>query len=342
METRKLQTVGGGTYTVSIPKAWANENSLEAGTDVHLFTHSDGSIIIRSSERDSGNLARARVAVDGEDPELVKRALGSAHAIGFETVTVTPVHSFNDDQRRAARSLVGTLVGTEILVEQRDEITVQNLLDASDVSIRQSVVQLQFIVLSIHRMATAALLDGESGAYERIRERDDDVDRLSEMIARHFNRSLISLGEVDRLGLSRPEMFDYYDTARQLERIADTSVKLARLGEQLSTPLAEEVAAAVRRIADVSRQSIDDATTAVLKGNDVETANEAFDGRDETRAAIDELDRRLFDESTDDVGLPTKDARVLIRALDDLARTAECSGSIAAVAIRAAIREKNL
>ncbi|WP_439027816.1 AbrB/MazE/SpoVT family DNA-binding domain-containing protein [Haloarchaeobius sp. DT45] len=342
METRKLQTVGGGTYTVSIPKDWARENALEAGTEVHLFTHADGSIIVRSSDRDNGNLTRASIEIDGDDPELVTRALGAAHAIGFETVTLTPLESFTDEQRRAVRSLVGDLVGTELLVEEPEELTVQNLLDASDVSIRQSVVQLQFVALSVHRTAMRAFTGARDDVHDQLRERGDDVDRLSGMIARHFNRSLISLGEVDRLGISRPEMFDYHDTARQLERVSETGVELARVGDTLPEPVPDEVASDVERLADDARQVVDDATTAVLKGDEVEKAHAALDRRDDTLADIESMEQALFDASLESADLSATESCALVRGLDSLARTAECGGTIADVAVRASTRAENL
>ncbi|WP_267641143.1 AbrB/MazE/SpoVT family DNA-binding domain-containing protein [Haloarchaeobius amylolyticus] len=342
METRKLQTVGGGTYTVSIPKQWARDNSLESGTEVYLFTHTDGSIILRSSKRDTEDLADATVTVESDDPERVTQALGAAHAIGFETVTLRPGEAFTPEQRRAVRSMVGDLVGTEILVEEAEEITVQNLLNASDVSVRQSVVQLQFVVSSIHRSATTSLTEAREGAHDQLRDREEDADRLAGMIARHFNRSLISLGEVDRLGISRPELFDYYDTARQLEQVAGTAVELARVTEFLSAPLPDAVAEEVHDIADATRDVVDDATTAVLKDSDVDAAYAALDERDAVLADIAAVEEALFDARAEMGELSATDRCALIRGLDSLARTAERGGAIADVAIRASIRSENI
>jgi phosphate uptake regulator len=44
METRKLQRVGGGSFTVSVPKEWATEHQLEPRTEVHLYTHRDATV----------------------------------------------------------------------------------------------------------------------------------------------------------------------------------------------------------------------------------------------------------------------------------------------------------
>jgi len=77
METRKLQEVGGGTFTVSIPRAWAENNGFEVGMELQLYTHRDGSILVRSSDTDINCLDEATIEAAGEGPN-------TAHAIGFE------------------------------------------------------------------------------------------------------------------------------------------------------------------------------------------------------------------------------------------------------------------
>ena len=347
METRKLQEVGGGTYTVSIPKEWATSHSLEAGMALHLYTHSDGTIVLRAKQKDVDELALADITVAGEDPALVERAVQAAHAIGFETVTLVPEETFSDAQVRAARRTARNLVGTDLLVVTDDEITVQHLLDASNVSVRQMVVQLQFTTLSIHRRATAALTDPDTNVYAQLTERDDEADRLARMVSRHLTRALVSLEEIDRLGVSRPQLFDLYRTAQLLESVADHGVAIARLDDWLDDPLAPEVCEVVCGAAETARSVVEDATTAVLEEDRVDLAHEALDRRAAVLADVDCVDRALFedDESAEArTGVPPESVEMAVavtRTLDYLARTAESGAAIADVAICAATRTTN-
>jgi phosphate uptake regulator len=371
MKTRKLQQVGGGTYTVSIPKEWADEHALEAGMELHLYTHADGSIVVRTTERDGDALASAEFAVAGDRPELVERALTAAHAVGFETVTLRPEETFTREQQRAARSVVRDLVGTDLLAADEDEIMVQHLLDASTVSVRQSVVQLEFTALSVHREATAAVLEGEVSP-DRVRERAAEADRLARMVRRHAARSLTSFAELDRLGVSRTELFDYEATARALRRVAREAVRTAEAAEGLSGPLPAEVGDTVEETATASREVVEEATTAVLDGPDATAAHAALDRHDETVAAVTTATDALFDASatafdgavTDRDVVPAGDttagdgggdsaasdggitprnracarAAATGRVLDSVRRTAECGASVAEVALQAAVR----
>lgn len=331
METRKLQRVGGGTYTVSIPKAWAEDHGLKAGSTIHLYTHRDGSIVVRGSEKDGDALCSCSIRIEGTDPALVTRSLSAAHVVGFDTVVLEPTSSFTSEQCQAARELVQNLVGATIITENQENITVKNLLSPSDVSIRQSVVQLHFVVLSIHREATIAFVTADSDAYERISERSSEATRLFKMVARHFNRALISLKEVDRLGTNRPELFDYYTTARELARIADSSELIAREASRLEAELSETDRDAFEQAAEQARGLIEDAGTIVLDPSGNVTAHAVMDECATVRNSI------IASEQSISYASPA-----VIRALYELGKTVDNASMIAEVAVQRGLRKKHI
>lgn len=336
--TRKLQRVGSGTYTVSVPKEWADAHRLEAGNTVHLYTHTDGSIVVRSAERDGGSLESVRLEVDGTSSEVLRRTLRAAYAAGFAEVTLVPEESFTSEARRAVRSTATTLVGAAVSVEREDEVVVRSLLDTADVSVRQSVVQLQFVALSIHRRATEAFLAADAGAHAGLEEHYEEATRPFEMVSRHFDRSLISIRELDRLGTSRPALFDYHETARRLDRIAERGVRIARLARWLSGPLPESTAADVGRAAAASRDVVEAATGAVIEDGGFDAAHGAFDGWEGARSDVDALEQSLLDGSAELPGASTADAVVLGRAVAELEGTARDGRAVAEVALEAATR----
>jgi len=50
METRKVQVTGGSTYTVSLPKTWANDNDVSAGTTVEFYPEDSELLLTPQSE----------------------------------------------------------------------------------------------------------------------------------------------------------------------------------------------------------------------------------------------------------------------------------------------------
>ncbi|WP_255152004.1 AbrB/MazE/SpoVT family DNA-binding domain-containing protein [Halorarius halobius] len=331
METRKLQMVGGGTYTVSIPKEWATNQSLEAGTPVHLYRHRDGSIVVRSARKEGERLDAARVAVDTDSPAVVGRTIRAAHAAGFETIRLVRESGFTDAQRRAAREAARGLVGADASVAAA-ELVVRTMLDASDVSVRQSVDQLRFLACSLHRDALAAFLEADGGAGDRLADRAAEARRLSGMVTRHCNRALVSFEEVDRLGTSRPELFDARVAARQLERVARQGRRVATLAARVGDPPDDDTATALGDAGEAALGVVDDAVAALLHDADAAAAHAALDRRDATVDRLDAVEATLFEtRSVAAAGV-----------VDALRATARAGGGVAEAAVGASLRDDRL
>jgi len=347
METRKLQKIGGSTYSVSLPKEWATEHRLEAGMPIHLYPHTDGSIVVRSAARDGGSLSSTRITLPMADADTIERALRAAYAVGYDTITLIPPEGeeLTAAERRAIRRCVRTMVGLSVTEETTERVAVENLLATSEVSIRQSVTQLQFTALSMHRTAIERVtrrVVGESvESAAALDDRDDEVDRLFEMLTRHFNRSLTDFEEVDDLDVSRPELFDYYLVGRGIERIADHAVRIGTLADAVERDstngrtesddaLADDVLAELTALAEATREVVETATAAALDASD-DRAYEALERRNRVVDDVRALDRTLFERAP-------PDAYALSRVLASLIRTAECGGNVARVALRASLR----
>jgi phosphate uptake regulator len=332
MDTRKVQKVGGSTYTVSVPKRWADEHQLEAGATVRLYTHRDGSLVVRDTETDGGHLAETRVDVTGGDADAVERALAAVYAVGFERATLVADDGFTDEQRRAVRRSTRRLAGVQVLEQSEGSVTVGHVLDADDVSVRQSVVQLQFVALATHRTATAAVTDGAPG--EEVSDRSAEARRLTGLVTRHFNRALTDLREMDGLDVTRTGLFDYYRTAREFERVAGEAATLLEVGERVDDPLEETLATEVEAAAGDARRVVEDAAAAVLGGAGTAKAHAALDHRDAVLTDAATIEEAALDADTADA--------VLLRTLDCIRRTVASGGTIAETALRTAARRGEL
>jgi phosphate uptake regulator len=336
METRKLQCVGGGTYTVSIPKGWATRHGLESGAEVHLYTHRDGSIVVRSRRIDGENLTKATVELAGESPALAERAVRAAYAAGFDTVTLTHESAFTEAQRRRVERVARNLTGTAVEGDAPDEVVLRSLLDASDVSVRQTVVQVRFTALSMYRRATEALLDGEAGVAERLADRREEADRLAALLGRQAHRSLVALSTVDELGTSRWTLADHAEAASVLAAVADDAVALAEAAAGVDAPLPDEAATALREGIEATEAAIEVATDALLDGPNVASATAAVEHGTAAADRVATLDRALREGT---LGVEGRAPVVsLARALDAVDRTADRTGDLVEVTLRSAIR----
>ncbi|WP_435098138.1 AbrB/MazE/SpoVT family DNA-binding domain-containing protein [Halarchaeum sp. P4] len=337
METRKLQKVGGGTYTVSIPKDWATDHRLEAGAPVHVYTHDDGTLVVRSSRSDEEPVESATLEVSPDDPEDVARVLRAAYTAGFGEVTLTTEEVFTEDDHRAAQSLASTLAGVEVLEATESSLTARNFLDSGEVSVRQAVGQLRFLTLAMHRTVTEDLAAPVEERREHLRQREDDMERFFGMVTHHFTRALASLKEVDALGVSRLDLFAYYLSAHHLAAVVTHVKRVLAEVERLEGELPESFVDEAEELAAAARDVIERAVTAVLNETGLAEASVLVEDADDVAARAADAKQALREDET--VG--RSDARALAGVLDGIERTAERGADIAEMAVQTAIRAEN-
>jgi phosphate uptake regulator len=335
METRKIQLTGGSTYTVSLPKEWASDHEIEAGTQVDLFPHIDGSLVLRASQRQNEESSKIQIDATQLTERNLIRVVQASYMAGYDVIRLVASTEFSSRDRRAVRTTAQNLIGLEPVQETETEVVLKSLLDASDVSIRQSLVQLQYTAVSMHEDATEAVVSRDDDLARQVQDRDDEADRLFGMIERHFQRALTDLEEIDALEVSRPTLFDYYTTARQLERVADHAVKIAMIASHLEETLLSELQDDLAPLANQSRDIVKDATSVLLEDATVTTAYETLEICDDVTDDITALDRALYEDGT-------SGGYHLTLVLDSLIRTAEYGGNIAETAIRVAARNGQL
>lgn len=339
METRKLQEVGGGSFTVTIPKDWATSHGFNVGMQLQLYTHRDGSILVRPSDADSNCLDDATIYIDG-GPKAVKRAVRTAHTVGFKTITLRRADPFSDAEREAVRSTVRDLVGTNILCESEEEITIGHLLHTPSISVCQLIAQLQDAVVALLRDAIETFADAAS-THARVRDRADEARRSVEMITRHFSRSLVSHvshTELDALDVSRSELFAYYAIARRLETIAEQAVWIANTEKKLSEQPPKKAVADACSVADEVACAVEGAVTAVLD-NDITGAQQARDRFDDAIEGIETIEQRVYEGSLSG-SVPV--AVALANTLSHLRQTVSCGRHMADTAAGVAIRTENI
>ena len=309
---RTVQLAGGSTFTVSIPKGWAQERDIGPGTGLFIYPFEDR-LVVAPSDR-AGDERTAVLETDRLETDVLRRRIRAAYAAGADEIAVRSGTGVDTDARRAARTAVTELVGVEVAEETETELVVRSLLDSTEVSLARTIEQLRGLVVPMHREAVEAVVTDDAGFAQRVADRDDDVDRLFALVCRQFYRVLQDVREVDRLEADRLEAFTRFRVARYLERVADHAERIAAVAEHQSTAPNPAVGDRLESLGADARGVL---TTALDGG-----ARAALERRATVRADLDEFDRRLYDEGGDD-------AYRYGRALEGIRRTAENGGNVA-------------
>ncbi len=328
METRKVQVTGGSTYTVSIPKAWATDNDVSAGTQIEFYPDGDSLFLTPRSEEER---TRGRLDVGGLSGQALTRAVTTMYVSGFDVIELSGAE-ITTEQRSTIREAVQSLVGLEVLEETRDRVVIQDLLDSSELSIHNAVTRMRLISLSMLKDAIDALSEHDHGLARDVIGRDDDLDRLWLVVSRIFRATLRTPKAAEELGLPREVCFDYHSSARQLERIGDHATKIAHLTLSIEEPLPEDVVDAVSELHGDAVEVIDAAMDALFDEDSDEATGRANDARTGVRA-IDERVRAI-DELLRDLD-PAR-AQLLGLVVDSVLRSADYGGNIAETALQKA------
>jgi phosphate uptake regulator len=329
VESRKVQEVTGGTYTVSLPEAWAEDVGVSAGSVLDLHAHENGTLVVRPRSETADAFDRVTVACPSDAPRRVERVLRSAYAAGADEVVLAAPSGFSATDRRALESTTRALTGLTVEGGDDGRVSVRAMIDAEQVSVRQSVRQLSFVALSSHRDATAALVDGTSvtdpaAAAER-------AERLFALVDRHFERALVRPEEAAALEVTRAELFSLRTTGRELECIAEEARRLAEVANASDDSTGVGPGDAVADLATTARGVVEDAVSFAVGDGDATAAWTAFDRTDRVTDDLEALERTLL--ADDDV-----DYR-LTHVLRGLERTATHGRRIAERGLRQAVRD---
>jgi phosphate uptake regulator len=288
---RKVQLSGGTTFTVSLPKAWAEARGLEPGSALRLYPLEDRVVVAPDGNTVAGRSATIRA--DGLAPDALAGHVRAAYTVGCDDITITGPDGLASDQRRVAADTLAGLVGLEVDRGDPDGVAAHSMLDASAVSQVQTLRQLRRLALSTYREAVDAVCQDDAELAASVQRRTPDVDRFVALLARQFHGALVDVGEVERLDVGRATAFRHYRTAQQLGAIARDAAAVAAVADAQSSPPPEAVAEHLRacggcvrdRLGEVlsddadstgvNRQALADATDALADAIGATTAPDA-------------------------------------------------------------------
>jgi phosphate uptake regulator len=334
METRKVQVTGGSTYTVSLPKDWATDNDVSAGSIVEFHAEEDFLLL---APRDEDERSEGALDITGLDEEHeLTRAVMTMYVSGFDIIRLES-QRITPAQRRIIRDATQGLVGLEVIEETSDRVVLQDLLDSSELSVHNAITRMRLVSLTMLADAVEALVEDDDDLAQNVIQRDDDVDRLWYMVSRVFRTVLRDPTAATDIGFPRETVFDYQSAARQLERIADHSTKIARIALE-SEGSSEVEGQALLELQEAAVSVPELAMDALLEDDSEKATQMANEARAMTRD-IDDLAREVDNEirGLDD---PQRAQRLGL-VVDSLSRTADYGSNIAESALQKAAPRPN-
>ena len=330
-----MQFTGKSTYVLSLPKRWIEEMHLNAGDQVALIRETDNSLSILpfiSGLRDSLNQVTAVVLPD-DSSSTVKRKVVSMYLAGYDIIHLKLKSGRNNPSLRdAVREVVRrNLIGTEIIADGSDNITLQVLLSIPELSISTAIRRMYLIASSMHRDAILALTERNYELAKEVIKSDDEVDRFSLYISRNLVLAMENGRMLREMGLENPaDCLSYRVAAKSIERVADHACGIADKAIKLKDKIPENSLQKIDKMSHFALTVLGNSVEALLR-RDYQLADKTVDTAENIRTLEDDVMASIEKYSS------VHDQANIRLALENIRRTAEYASDIAEVAINETI-----
>ncbi len=164
---------------------------LKRSSVVSIVQRDDMSLSIQPKGIESPERVKKVIIIinQGEKPDSVVRRLVSSYINGYNIIQIRSTEKRIDlETRFAIKDFVRKkLVGTEILSDLPNELTLQILLSYSELSVKDALRRMSIIAASMHRDAVQTLSTDNPRIAKEIVNMDDEVDRFSFYVIRLLN-----------------------------------------------------------------------------------------------------------------------------------------------------------
>jgi len=282
---RRVQSTGRGSYIISLPKEWVQNIGLKRGSEIAFNVQPDSSLVLvprklkeMSGESEEAKLKEYVVNVDPkEDSQATLRMIRALYAIGADVIHIRfksaeDAEKYKTETKNFVRD---TFLGSEIIDETPEEITLQILIRHSEFPIEKAVRRMAIVALSANKDAIAALKN-RSKLFENVINAHNDVNRLGLYIVRQLKYG-IERNLFRELGFRTPKEFLLYRIAvKDIENIGLNAMNIINhlgtfqklIDDELlfvKEPIDEEIYAQLVHFNNVAHQLFEDAIKAMFK-----------------------------------------------------------------------------
>jgi phosphate uptake regulator len=335
-EVRKVQFTGRSTYVLSLPKKWIEEMHLKAGDQVTLVRELDNSLsVVPVTSGSSETLSEVTALIaPNEGSSTLKRKVVSIYLAGYNIIHLKlKTGRINPSLRDAVREVVRrNLVGTEMIADASDNITLQVLLSLPELSVNTTIRRMYLIASSMHKDAMSALSELNHDLAREVIKSDDEVDRFSLYVLRNLVMATQNGRVLREMGLKNPsDCLSYRVAVKSIERVADHAWSIADKAIKLKEKIPKESVQKVDKMSHLALTVLGDSVEALLR-RDYQLADKTVDNAENIRSLEEGAITAIEKEKVHDM------ANIKL-ALEDIRRTAEYASDIAEAAMNETIDE---
>jgi phosphate uptake regulator len=222
MIVRRVQAVGGGSLSVSLPKSWVVRSGIRKGDNLLMKERADGSLLIFADRRRK----ERETELEFVDERSLETIL-SRYLLGFDTIRIRFPKGLSIEQRKRIMKFISRLPGMELEDESSDLLIFRCTMDPASMKPREMLLKMHEMAYRMLEDAIKAASTGDENLRDLVSERDDVLDRIYFTVVRMARLALIDAGVMARLGVNPVDLMDLRVCAMLEEGIGDIAVELA-------------------------------------------------------------------------------------------------------------------
>lgn len=327
-ETRKIQKTGGSTYILSLPKKWIEEMNLDSGDEMAIEEQSS-SLLLSPSKFKKEESPEANMEVSSDDNrDEVKRKILSLYLVGYNVIGIESTEErLKPEFRNAIKDLArNKLVGTEIISESMEKVTLQTLISYSELSAKGALRRMFSVAASMQENAMLALEDNDKELADDVIGIDDEVDRFQMYLIREVKAALQNPPLVEEIGLtSLRECLGYRLVSKNVERAGDHAVSIAENVKEMESPIDDKSLEMLKEICSLSSSIFERAVDSLFE-EDYEAAEKVIEDMEKVYDKEKKVNKYLSEED------PKEDIRIRL-ILESIRRIAGYGSDIAEIVL---------
>ena len=351
---RKVQSVGRGSHIISLPKEWIEQIGIKKGSEIAFKVQEDSSLLLIPRKMMEGtkgdekaNLKEYLIHVGPEDDiQSLCRKITSLYVISADLIRIhfkdgENASKFKTTINNLAKNL---LLGSEIIDETINEITLQILIKHPDFPVEKAIRRMAILALSANKDAVSAMKNTDPAIFQGVIAACDDVDRLNLYAIRQLKFGL-EQNQHKELGFKSPKEFlGYRIVANDIKGIADNARNIVsnvtafkKMVEDqilfLKEPVDDEVYSQILNLNSSAHQLFEESLKSLFK-RDYEDADEIMSRLESFAALENDLVAVMSNKKLD----PNVSSTFRL-ILDNSRRIIESSRNIAEVTLNRTIEE---
>lgn len=219
---RKIQRVGEGTYSITLPKQWVIEKGLKRGELVAIIEEPDGSLRIQLPKKIPREITATINAELSTSSVQLSRVLIGCYIQGYSVVKIQSMAGFTEDQITEITKTVDKLPAFEIVEHNPQSIVIQSFIEPGKFPVEGLLKRVQVMVSSMLGQVADLVARGDETIIKNISKQEERIDELYFLIVRLLFTYLRRRELGKALGIDSPlYVVGTRIVVKSLEEIAD-------------------------------------------------------------------------------------------------------------------------